>query len=388
MSMKKNDYKLLILGNFESVYIVQFVKHLKETNPNVHLYFWGYTRDISDADRSFLSCYDDYYLFDLNHSLHASFAEKIKSVVQIRKHFKKFVAGKNFDCINIHYIKPDYFFILDYLKKSATKLILTPWGSDVYWPKGLYKYMVKKIFDAADYTTGADDRFTADYKKIFKVPDKKMVFCNLGVEAIEYIVKHKNEINVEEAKRQLGVGGNYVITCGYKAMKSHRHKEMIEAIYKVRNELPSNLLLFLPLTYPHDEEYIEEVRQEVKEHDLKAVIFDKFLDIPHLFLLRQATDMFIHVQDTDASCASLREYLLCEKKIINGAWLYYPELIKNGSVPFYEVSSLENLSQAIIDAYKSEPIRMEDELIAFLKEKQWKVRIHDWDNLFSGKKQN
>ena len=61
------EYRLLILGNFEHVYLIQFVKKLKEYNPNAHLFFWGYKREEYDADRSFLECYDEYYLFDINH---------------------------------------------------------------------------------------------------------------------------------------------------------------------------------------------------------------------------------------------------------------------------------------------------------------------------------
>ena len=105
--------------------------------------------------------------------------------------------------------------------------------------------------------------------------------------------------------------------------------------------------------------------------------------MPHLFLLRQATDMFIHIQPTDASSASLQEYILCEKKIINGSWLQYPQLEKNGLKPYFEVEKLENLGQAIVDAYRSEPIKIDTELFKFFEKQQWKVVIKNWDHLFS-----
>lgn len=381
--MNNKKYRLLILGNFESVYIVQFVKNLKKVNPDAHLFFWGYRRGQSDTDRSFLSCYDEYYLFDVNHRQDASFFQKVKTIIQLRKHFRKFASGKHFDYVNIHYVKPDYFFILDYLKKYSSKLVLTPWGSDIYRVSGLYKYFVKQIFTKSDYTTGADDRFTNDYRRIFQVPKNKMVFCNLGVEAIEYIVKHKDLIDTNEAKHQLGIDNSYVITCGYNATMAQRHLEIIDAINKIKTYLPLNLLLLFPLTYPNNPDYVMEIKQRVKEYDLQAVFYEDYVDVSRLFLLRQATDMFVHIQITDASCASLREYLLCEKKVVNGGWLHYPELIKNGHKPFFEVKSLEYLEQSIIDAYKSAPIQLEEDLLSFLKEKQWKVRIKDWDNLFS-----
>lgn len=382
--MTKKNYKLLILGNFESVYIVQFVKHLKKTNPDVHLYFWGYTRDKSDADRSFLACYDEYYLFDINRHEDAPILEKIKATIQFRRHFRKFVAGKHFDYTNIHYIKPEYYFILGYLKKYSSKLVLTPWGSDVYVANGYKRLMVQKIFNAADYVTGANDRFAKDFSKLFKVPEQKMVFCEIGMEPIEYIINHKKNIDVNEAKRQLGITDSYIITCGYKAQSSHQHIKIIEAIHQVKSQLPDNLLLLFPLTYPHNPDYIEEIKRKNAEYGLNAIYFEHFLEMPQLFLLRQATDMFIHVQPTDASSASLQEYILCEKKIINGSWLKYPELIKNGVIPYFELDNMENLGQKIVDVYRSEPIKIEESLLNEFENKTWNVVIKDWDNLFSG----
>lgn len=377
------EYSVLILGNFENVYIVQYVKHLKKYNPQAHLFFWGYTRDKSDADRSFLNCYDEYYLFDINHYAGTSIYEKAKAIIQLRKHFRTFAAGKHFDYVNIQYVKPEYFFLIKYIKEHASKLVLTPWGSDVYGINKFYRFFVKGVFDASDYVTNGNDRFSHDFQKIFNVPEQKMVLCEIGIEPIEYILEHKNLIDTNEAKQQLGIDNHYIITCGYKAQESHQHLKIIEAIHEVRSQLPQNLLLLFPLTYPPNPRYTQAIKQKVADCGLKAVYFENFLDMPHLFLLRQATDMFIHIQPTDASSASLQEYILCEKKIINGSWLQYPQLEKNGLKPYFEVEKLENLGQAIVDAYRSEPIKIDTELFKFFEKQQWKVVIKNWDHLFS-----
>jgi hypothetical protein len=44
---------------------------------------------------------------------------------------------------------------------------------------------------------------------------------------------------------------------------------------------------------------------------------------------------------------------------------------------------MENLSQVIVDAYKSEPIKIPNEVFRELEKRQWKVVIKDWDNLFA-----
>lgn len=381
--MGNREYSLLLMGNFESVFIVQFVKNLKKHNPKARIYFWGYTREESEADRSFLACYEDYCLFDIRSMINSSAGWRIIAIKKMRESFRAFVSGKQFDHVNIHYIKPEYVFLLDYIKQCTNNLVLTPWGSDVLSINWFYKQLVKRTFNAADFVTGSGNRFTQDFMRIFKVPVRKFVSCAIGVEPIEYIFEHKIQIDVNEAKRLLGIDNHYVITCGYKALEVHQHIKIIEAVNQVKNQLPDDLLLLFPLTYPQNTEYVQRIKQKVNEYGLKAVYFEQFLDIPHLFLLRQATDMFIHVQPTDASSGSLWEYILCEKKIINGAWLHYPELIKNGVKPYYEVDAMENLGQTIVDVYQSEPIKIDQELFTFFENKQWKVVINDWDMLFS-----
>ena len=381
--MNNKEFSLLILGNFESVYIVQFIKNLKKENPRVHLFFWGYTREEKKEERSFVSCYDDYCLFDIQSIVNSSFGWRFKAIKGMRDSFKNFVAGKHFDYVNIHYVKPEYYFLLDYFEQCASKLILTPWGSDVYRVHGLNKLLVQRTFNAADFLTGCDDRFTRDFKNIFKVPQSKIVYCDLGVEPIEYIFEHKHIIDTKEAKRQLGLDNHYIITCGYNAHQVQHHSEIIEAVYHVKDKLPDNLLLLFPFTYPKEPEYIQSIKQKVDSLGLKAVYFENFVELPQLFLMRQATDIFIHVQPTDASSGSLYEYVVCEKKIINGSWLQYPELFRNGVKPYFEVDSLENLGKTIVDVYHSEPIKIEQDLLDNLAKKQWKVVIKDWNRFLS-----
>ena len=381
--MNNREYSLLILGNFEDAFVIQLVKNLKLVNPRVHLFFWGYTREKKNVDRSFIDIYDDYCLFDIKSIINSSFGWRFKAIRRMRKSFRSFVEGKHFDYINVHYVKPEYFFLMDLFKRYAFKLVLTPWGSDVYRVHGVNKYLVKRIFNSADILTGSKNRFTRDFCKIFEVPQRKLVYCNLGVETIEYIFDHKNLIDTNEAKHQLGLDNHYIITCGYNAHQVQRHSEIIEAIYQVKNQLPDNLLLLFPFTYPKEPEYVESIKRLVKNYGLKAVYYDHFLEISQLFLLRQATDIFIHVQPTDASSASFWEYILCEKKVINGVWLQYPELIKNGVKPYFEVDVMDNLGQTIVDTYLSKPIKIDQELFTFFENKQWKVVIKDWDMLFS-----
>ena len=380
--MNNKEYSILILGNFVSVYIVQFVKNLKKVNPTAHIFFWGYTQDMDTLGEDYLSCYDEYYLFDINHKAGSSVFEKVTAAIQLNHHFKKFASDRHFDYISIQYVRPEFFFVLHDLKKHSSKLVLTPWGSDVYRINKHFKKLAQKIYDAADYVTGPDDRFTRDFIRIFNIPQQKIVHVDLGVDPIEYIIGHKDQIDANEAKLQLGIKDKYAITCGYNASEGHRHIDIIETVNKIRKELPQNLVLLFPLTYPVNPDYIKEIKQKVDEYGLKALYFEKYLDVPHLFLLRQATDLFIHIQPTDASSGTLYEYILCEKKILNGGWLQYPEIEQYGAKPYYLVDDLDALGEAIVNAVNSEPIHIDKHVLRDLAKKQWKVVIKDWDKFF------
>lgn len=381
--MNNTEYSVLVIGNISSIYINQFVKHLKENNPSAKIYFWGYSREECETDKSFLNCLENYCLFDIRSIMKSSAFWQLKAISELRKSFRNYASGKHFDYVNIHYIKPEYFFLITLFKKCSQSLIITPWGSDVYRVKGLNRLLVKKILDKADYITGSDDRFTKELIMMYNVPTSKIVNCDLGVAPIDYIISNKNQIDENEAKRQLAIENKYVITCGYNASSAHRHLEILEAVNKVRNQLPNNLLLLFPLTYHKTPEYVDSIKQKVDEYGFEAIYFEDFLDIPSLFLLRQATDLFVHIQPTDGSSGTLAEYILCEKKILNGAWLKYPEIEKNGHMPYFLVDNLENLGQAIVNAFQSEPIKIDKSVLQHLEKRQWKVMIKDWDNFFS-----
>ena len=93
--------------------------------------------------------------------------------------------------------------------------------------------------------------------------------------------------------------------------------------------------------------------------------------------------MFIHVQSTDAGNASLREYLFCEKKVINGEWIRYEDLEINGTVPYFIAKDLKSLDKTIMEAFKSDPINISEATIKIIEEKSWKSAIKGWDNFFS-----
>ena len=113
------------------------------------------------------------------------------------------------------------------------------------------------------------------------------------------------------------------------------------------------------------------------------MFFTDYLDNKKMFMLRQATDMYIHMPVSDASSATLQEYLLLGKKVIDASWLYYDELEKDGNKPYFVTEGFESLPDTILKAYNSDDAIVSDGLKNQIKTKGWNYRIRLWNDFFN-----
>jgi hypothetical protein len=379
----KKDYKILILGCANSIYIINFIKFLKRENPLAKIYLWGPETNSTVADDEFYSCLEECYFFnDTLRSAKIPYVRRLERMYLWKKHFRNFIKTRNFDIVNIHFVSESYTYIMDSLNMMSSKVVLSPWGSDVYRIGNKSRTRLMSLYKNADYVSGVDNRFTKDVMSIFNVPESKIAYFDLGSSTIDYIIENKNKVTTEQAKSYWGVKGSYTITCGYNASPAQQHLKVIQSIAKIKDQLPNNLTLLFPFTYNGVPEYRSNVKKACKDAGIKAVFFENFLELPDLFRLRKATDMFIHVQTTDANSTSFGEYLLCGKKIINGSWLRYDELEFDGNIPYFVVQDIEKLEDTILKAYHANKIAISEHLLKILKEKSCTVNAQRANSVF------
>ena len=96
--------------------------------------------------------------------------------------------------------------------------------------------------------------------------------------------------------------------------------------------------------------------------------------------LRKGTDLFIHMQQTDAYSSSLHEYLYSKTKVITAAWLSYKEL-ETWGVP-YKPSTFDTLPNDIIEIINTKRDEVSDQLIKFLIVYSWSYQINEWNKTF------
>ena len=375
----KNQVKLLVVGNVYDPHIIRFIRHLKELDNTVLIdtLSWRINKTKSNPVEHYVRY--SYEVGNVNYAISIPGIRGFSKIMKIRKTLKSI--PEVYDVINIHYPEYFYSFTVDLLKKKCNKLIIAPWGSDVYRVSPMVRLFLRPLYKSADYVKGSEGRFMEDCVKYFKIDRNKLVNISIGSETIDYINDHIDKVSAQEAKEIIGASGKYVITIGYNAAPEQNHIAVIDSILKIRDDLPRNLILILPLTYNGNEEYKKIVKSKLDHSGVDYICFDSFLPVEDVFYLRLATDLFIHVQTTDANSASLQEYLLCKKTIINGVWLQYPHYMRNGEFPYYETESLETLSD-IIKVAVGKPKYIDEKILDEIREHGWNNQIRKWDALF------
>ena len=116
-------------------------------------------------------------------------------------------------------------------------------------------------YQKADYIALPPAGFQQTVKQLFHIKDSKIVTLDFGSDQIDTLLNSK--ISRLEAKKELGITEKYVITIGYNAAKAQNHLMILDQLAQVKEQLPENLFLILPMTYPKSpeiEEYIKSVK--------------------------------------------------------------------------------------------------------------------------------
>ena len=382
VTSSKKAYKVLFVGQIYDHHLRRVISRLKEENPNaiIDVFSLNGTRPLTDDIKDLVRNW--YFPFKQEHvtkftSLKVAVAYLFKS-----RNLLRLIAQKeHYDCVNIHFPLFFYAYIIKELKSLSNTLLITPWGSEVYRPQGWKLKLTKRVFDAADKVCGIGNRFNSDVQRIFNIPSEKFVYLDIMSDSIDAMAEYRG--TVEEAKRYFSVENSYVITCGYNASPAQQHEEIIDSINSVKDRLPPKLVLFFPMTYSKVDSYMQHIKNKLGQTGIPYRIFEDYLTQEELVYLRNSTDMFVHMQKTDANCSSLQEYIICKKKIVNCSWIRYGELEQFGSVPYFIANDFDSLGQDILDAIAAPAKEIPQGLLDMLIGGGTKEMIKKWDAFFN-----
>lgn len=373
----KHEYSLLVVAYETSLLLIlALVKALKKENPSVVIHLItdrkldSTTREISDyATRVFRIPRHKNALFDKCLFYLAFFS----------------LSCRKYDIVNVHFPKPRLLKVMRWLRRMSKSIVITPWGSDVLRVEDAraIERMCSIYSYASCVTAVPSTQLGETIIKRFRLDSGRMRPVRWGLDYVDFIEEAKPHKSVEESKARFGIGDKYVITCGYSSAPSHRHEAIIEAVHSIKDELPDNLLLLFPFTYGWGTPgYRQSIKDKCRSYELESVFVEDYLDLEDLYTLRMATDMFVHVQTTDAGASCVMQYILAHKKIVHGSWMKYRDLEQHKPLFYFPVDRMEELGKVILGAYRADAIDIPDAVIETIMNRGWNKEIKKWDALF------
>ena len=382
---EKCSYKLLIVAyNVGLLHILTITKYLKKENPSadIHLLTNRKLDSVTSQIKQFVS--KIIHIRACNGRFHKTRLVRLINKICFRVPFF-LLSFRKYDIVNIHFASPALLRIMPWLAKATRNIVISPWGSDVLRlndEKAIHRMQI--IYSYASYVTCRPNSqlgMTAIDK--FKFDPKKMCSVRFGLDYVDFIEETAPDKTVNDSKARFCLTGKYVITCGYSTSPSHRHDAIIDAIYSIREELPSNLVLLFPFTYGWaNQQYVQSIKDRCRSLALDAVFVEEYLNMEDLYTLRMATDIFVHVQTSDAGSSCVMQYILSRKKIVHGSWMKYDELEQYQPLFYFPVNRMEDLGSVILKAYRSDGIEIPEEVIAAIMNRSWNKEIKKWNNLF------
>lgn len=383
MDNKRNYSILLVAYKASLLQILPFVKYLKKENPAITIHLL--TSNRMDSNTSQLCDYASRIIriHKINGSPNNIFIHYFNLLLLLLPFV--FLSFNRYDIVNIHFPIPVLHRIMPWLKRASTNVVVTPWGSDVLRleDEDAIKKM-QKIYSFATFVTcNPRSQLGATVVEKLKYDQNRIFPLQWGLEYVDFIEEERPNITEEEAKARFGLTNRYVISCGYSTAPSHRHEAIIDAVQSIIEYLPKNLTLLFPFTYGWGtKQYIQLIKDKCYAYGIDAVYIEDFLDYRDLHALRMATDIFIHVQTTDAGASCVMQYILCKKKIVHGSWMRYVDLEEFKPLFYFPVDDLNKLGAVILEAYYSDSLVFPEGLIDTIMKKGWKREIKKWDSFF------
>lgn len=367
--------KILIIGDASSIFNYEFIKNVALKNHYKITFI-----DLGKPDCRYNEFYRDNDII-----LYRAFGDK-------KRKLSKLLAALQIPCK----IKREYDAILVMgmwfvsvigtylLRKYASKIIISYWGSDVF-EAPVTNHLAKVIISKSHFIAINSLKMKPLIVGMFgESVSKKIRLVGFGSDTYNIISETCKNITKEDAKIYFNIDTDKtVISIGYSGTPEHKHIEIIKTVNKLSSEMQDKIILIFQVTYGLTDKYLAEIKRELLLSKCEYKIFTSYLSYEELALMRLASDIFIHAQATDARSASVREYLLTDcTAVFNGNWINYPELEESG-IRYMLFSDFDELRELLISAMQCLDryvFKNSDKLRQFADWEMFSVR---WTELFA-----
>lgn len=234
-------------------------------------------------------------------------------------------------------------------KRKFKKLILSYWGGDIEDKTPSVVKIRRNCFACADAITVTVKETYNEFRQLYGDGyDDKLRICRFATDGLACIKKLSGEMSREECRKTYGIpDGRICVTCGYSAYAAQHQDRCLEIIGALPESVRRKIFVIVPMQYGrYDKAYIESVHKAAEASGTDYRILEEFVPFEISAQLAIATDIYLHLRDTDAFSNALKEHVFAGSHVIKGDWLKYPELDDmNASVE--SIPSLEALGACL-----------------------------------------
>ena len=341
--------RYLVIGDSSSVHIFNFVKtFLIPSGYEVHLL----TLSTTPIKKEFRDFYREnnitvYSVAEKNYK-RLNKTDKFSRLLNLWRKFKLMRSVPHVDICHIHSVYKTSVAMVLKNKRKFDKLILSYWGGDVEDKNPSTIKLREKCFPLADVITVTVQQTINDFYEVHGHKyDDKLKISRFSTKGLDCINELSQATTREECRACYNIPKDKIcITCGYSAYREQHQDQCLEEIQKLPEEIRRKLFVIVPMQYGRldDMEYFEKVEKAKNNADFDCVILKEFVPFEMSAKLAIATDIYLHLRDTDAFSNALKEHVYSGSTVITGTWLKYIELEEMGA-PMVIIPSIDTLSK-------------------------------------------
>lgn len=344
--------RYLVIGDSNSMHIFNFVKSfLLPAGYEVHLLTLS-TMPIRNEFREFYR--------ENNVTVHSvaeknykglNKTDKLSRLLNIWRKFRLMRSVPHVDICHLHSVYKTSVAMVLKNKKKFDRLILSYWGGDVEDRSPSTVKLREKCFSLADVITVTVKQTINDFHEVHgHAYDEKLMVSRFSTKGLDCINELSKTTTREECRSCYNIPKDKIcITCGYSAYREQHQDQCLEELGKLPEDVQKKLFVIVPMQYGKldDKEYFDKVEAAKNAGKFECTVLKEFVPFEMSAKLAIATDIYMHLRDTDAFSNALKEHVYSGSTVITGTWLKYIEL-EEMNAPVISISSIDELSSCLL----------------------------------------
>lgn len=240
-------------------------------------------------------------------------------------------------------------------RRKYKKLILSYWGGDIEDCTKSVVALRRKCFAFANCITVTVQQTYDQFQELYGHEfDHMLRISRFATEGLECIKRISETHSKTDCRVFYQIPYRKIcVTCGYSAYAEQHQDECLQQIGRLEETIKKRLHIIIPMQYGNgDSCYIQSVKKAAEECGCTYKILEDFVPFEQSAMLAIATDIYIHVRDTDAFSNALKEHVYAGSAIIKGKWLQYKEL-EQMHAPLISVERREDLQSVLESLLKN-----------------------------------